>query len=83
MQLYYSETLHPRKVCAVAKYLRSPVEFVRVSLSKGEQRTPAYLAMNPNGRVPLLRDGHRMIWESVAIMCHLSDKAGADLWPHD
>jgi glutathione S-transferase len=83
MQLYYAETIHARKVCAVAKYLGSPVEFVRVDLTKGEQRKPDYLAMNPNGQVPLLRDGDRLLWESVAIMCHLSDEAGAELWPHD
>jgi glutathione S-transferase len=40
MKLFYSETLNPRKTCAVAKYLGSPVEFVRVDLGKGEHRRP-------------------------------------------
>ncbi len=49
MKLYYAETLNPRKACAAAKYLNSPVEFVRLELLKGEHKQPAYLAHNPNG----------------------------------
>src|SRR5262245_22297517 len=83
MKLFYAETLNPRKVCAVARYLEAPVEFVRVDLSRGETRTPGFLALNPNGKVPLLQDGDCCLWESNAIMCRLSDLSGADLWPHD
>lgn len=83
MKLYYAETMNPRKVCAVAKYLGSPVEFVRVDLAKGEHRSPAFLAENPNGKVPLLVDGDLHLWESTAIMAHLAVKAGSDLWPAD
>ena len=57
MKLYYFETLNPRKACAVARYLGSPVEFVRVDLAKGEHKTPEFLAINPNGKVPALTDG--------------------------
>ncbi|WP_413992662.1 glutathione S-transferase family protein [Labrys okinawensis] len=83
MKLYYCETLNPRKACAVARLLGSPVEFVRVDLPHGEHRQAPFLAINPNGRVPVLRDGDWSLWEANAIMCHLSDLAGADLWPHD
>ena len=83
MKLYYSDTLNPRKACAVARYLNSPVEFVHVDLAKGEHKTPDYLAINPNGKVPALTDGDLKIWESNAIMCHLARKAGSDLWPRD
>jgi len=83
MKLYYTETLNPRKVCAVARHLDVAVEFVRVDLTRGDTRTPAFLALNPNGKVPLLQDGDLCLWESNAIMCRLSDRASADLWPHD
>lgn len=83
MKLFYAETLNPRKACAVAKYLGSPVEFVRVDLGKGEQRKPEFLAINPNGRVPALVDGGITLWEADAIMCHLARVAGSDLWPSD
>ncbi|WP_411884624.1 glutathione S-transferase family protein [Polaromonas sp. YR568] len=83
MKLYYSDTLNPRKVCALARHLNSPVEFIWVDLAKGEHRTPQYRAMNPNAKVPVLVDGGLVLWESNAIMCHLAEKAGSDLWPRD
>jgi glutathione S-transferase len=83
MKLYYAETLNPRKACAVAKYLGSPVEFVRIDLGKGENRTPEYLAINPNGKVPALTDGGTRLWESDAIMVYLARAARSDLWPLD
>ena len=81
MKLYYAETMNPRKVCALVKYLGLPVELVRVDLFKGEHRTPDFLAVNPNGKVPVLVDGDLVLWESTAIMVHLAVKAGSDLWP--
>ena len=83
MKLYYAETLNPRKACAVAKYLRSPAEFVHVDLGKGEQKSPSFLAINPNGKVPTLEDGETKLWEADAIMCYLARAAGSDLWPND
>lgn len=83
MKLYYAETINPRKACAVARYVESPVEFVRVDLRDRETRTPGFLALNPNGKVPLLQEGEHCLWESNAIMCRLSELADADVWPHD
>ncbi len=83
MKLYYFETSNPRKACAVAKYLGSPVEFIRVNLGAGEHKAPEFLAINPNGKVPALTDGDLSLWESNAIMCYLAEKAGSDLWPQD
>jgi glutathione S-transferase len=81
MKLYYFDTLNPRKACAVARYLGSPVEFIHVDLGKGEHKTPEYLAINPNGKVPALEDGDLKLWEANAIMCHLAAFDGSDLWP--
>ena len=83
MKLYYAETLMPRKACAAAKHLGSPVEYVYVDLGKGEHRAPAFKAINPNRKVPALVDGELTLWESNAIMCHLAARAGSDLWPSD
>jgi glutathione S-transferase len=83
MKLYYFETINPQKACAVARYLDSPVEFVRIDLAKGQHKSPDYLAINPNGKVPALVDGETLLWESNAIMCHLAQRAGSDLWPSD
>jgi glutathione S-transferase len=83
MKLYYFEALMPRKACAVATHVGSPVEFVYVDPAKREHKAPPYLAINPNGVVPALTDGDMTLWESDAIMCHLAKSAGSDLWPSD
>ncbi|WP_309083118.1 glutathione S-transferase family protein [Chelativorans sp.] len=83
MKLYYGETLNPRKVCAVARHLNSPVEFVHVDLSRGGHMTPEFTAMNPNRKLPVLEANGRTLWESNAIMCFLARAANSDLWPQD
>lgn len=83
MKLYWSDVLAPRTVCALAKYLDSPVDYVYLDLGRGEQRRPDYLAINPNGKVPTLVDGARVLWEADAIMCHLAARCDSELWPQD
>jgi glutathione S-transferase len=58
---------------AVAKRLGVPLDVQHVDLFNGEQRTPAYLALNPNGMVPVLCDGDFVLWETVAILAYLAD----------
>ena len=70
-----------RKVHAVAEELGLELETQTVDLRAGEQRTPEYLALNPNGKVPTLVDGDTVVWESNAIMCYLAGKGDTELWP--
>ena len=50
----------------------------------GGTDTPEYLAMNPNGLVPTLRDGDTVIWESGAILRYLAAQYGDEgFWPRD
>lgn len=59
-------------------------EHVPLGGKHGGNREPAYLAMNPNGLVPTLRDGDLVIWESHAIIRYLAGAYGADtLFPSD
>ena len=83
MKLHYFETINGRKACVAAKHLNAPVEFVRVNLAKGEQSTPAFLALNPMGRVPVLETATGTMWESNAIMGYLARQSGSDLFPTD
>jgi glutathione S-transferase len=68
-----------RKVRAVAYELGVAFETERVDLLTGGQRAPAFLAKNPNGRVPVLQDGDLVLWESTAIIRYLA--AGSPLAP--
>jgi len=58
-------TLEIKKVAYESKLL----EF-----SKGEHKTPAYLQLNPRGKVPTLKDGNYILYESLAIMSYLDRK---------
>lgn len=83
MKLYYFETPNARKACGVARYLGLPVDFIHVDLGKGEHKTPDFLQLNPNGKVPVLQDEETVVWESPSIMLYLAQKAGSALWPSD
>jgi glutathione S-transferase len=82
MKLYdFAFSPNCRKVRALAYELGIQLEFVAVDLPKGGQRTPAFLAINPNGRVPVLVDGDLVLWESTAILGYLAGKVGSALVP--
>ena len=48
-------------------------------MTKGEHKTPEYLEINPNGKIPALVDGDTKLWESNAIMQYIS--SDSSLWP--
>lgn len=82
MKLYdFAFSPNCRKVRAVAYELHVALQPVHVDLVKGASRTAPFLAMNPNGRVPVLVDGDFILWESTAIMRYLSSKQGGALVP--
>lgn len=70
-----------RKVDAVIKQLGLSVNYKIIDLPKGEHRSAAYLAINPNGKVPTLVDGDMRLWESNAIQCYVASKVETSLWP--
>jgi glutathione S-transferase len=65
-----------RRVQAVIDTLGLEVEEVFIDLLQGANRTPEFLALNPNGMVPVLVDGDIVMWEAGAIMVYLCEKAG-------
>jgi glutathione S-transferase len=56
------------KVMAIANHLGIEPTLHVLDLIKGEQKSPRYAALNPNMRMPTLRDGNYVLWESNAIL---------------
>ena len=61
----------------MAKELGLDYEHIKVDFATGETRTPAHLALNPNGHVPVIDDDGFILWESMAINLYLAKKYGA------
>jgi glutathione S-transferase len=62
------------KVMVIANHLGLESNMRFVDLVKGEQKAPEYAALNPNMRMPTLRDGDYVLWESHAIAQYLAGK---------
>jgi glutathione S-transferase len=72
------------KVLAVANHLGLDYEIRFIDLPKGAQKNPQYAALNPNMRMPTLKDGDYVVWESNAIGQYLAGKKpDAGLLPRD
>jgi glutathione S-transferase len=70
------------KVRLLLNHLGLPYRQEWVGIFEGEGRTPAFLAMNPSGRVPVLQlDDGRALAESNAILAYLAD--GTEYLPDD
>lgn len=51
-------------------------QFSFLDFSKGDNRTDAYLALNPSGKIPVITDGDLVLSESAAILLYLAEKYG-------
>ncbi len=85
MKLHFSPfSTNSRKVVATANHLQLTLELLSVDFAKSEQKAAPFVALNPNGAVPVLQDEGLVLWESVAITQYLCDKHGeTSLWPKD
>lgn len=73
--LYTWTTPNGRKPAILLAELEMPYELELVDLSRGVQKTPEYLAINPNGKIPALVDDGVTVFESGAILLYLAEKA--------
>lgn len=66
-----------RKVEAALHHFGGDVSLEVIDIFAGTHKSPAYLALNPNGKLPILEDGDVVLWESNAILTYLfADKEG-------
>lgn len=63
---------HAHRVQLMLSLLQLPFEMIDVDLAAGEHKTPAFLARNPLGQVPVIEDGDFTLADSNAILVFLA-----------
>ena len=82
IRFYFHPTPNPAKVALFLEEAGLPYEVIPVDTSKGEQHTPAFRAINPNGKVPAIVDTdgpggkEARVFDSTAILLYLAEKTG-------
>jgi glutathione S-transferase len=71
--LYHSPNTRSSGALTLLEELGAPYELHVLNMKAGEQRQPAYLAVNPMGKVPAVKHGDALITEQVAIFLYLTD----------
>lgn len=81
IEFYTAPTPNCHKVSILLEELSLPYEIHYVSLTDDDQKQPTFLALNPNGRVPVIIDNdfdNQAIFESGAILIHLAEQYQQD-----
>jgi GST-like protein len=87
IELYTHATPNGHKVSILLEELGLPYRIRLVDLLKGEQLQPAFLAINPNNKIPAIVDPDGpdgapiTVWESGAILIYLAEKTRSELLP--
>ena len=79
IDLYTSPTPNGRKVSVLLEEIGLDYTVHNINLGQQDQKTPQFLAMNPNGRIPVIVDRGNddfVVFESGAIMIYLAEKTG-------
>jgi glutathione S-transferase len=82
LTLYHIAPSRSSVVLWMLEEIGEPYDIHLLSMKKGSNREPAYLAINPMGKVPALKHGDTVITEAAAICCYLADtfpKAGLNV----
>lgn len=74
LKLYYAPGTCAQAVRIALHEANAPHEAVRVDFASGEQRSPAYLAINPKGRVPALVTEHGVLSETPALLMYVAQR---------
>jgi len=74
MKLYWSPRSRSFSALWLMEETGQPYERVLTDISKGVQKTPEYLAINPMGKVPAIQDGDTTLAESAAICAYVAER---------
>jgi GST-like protein len=76
IRYYFNLSPNPSKVALFLEESGLAYEPVPVDTRRGQQFEPAFLALNPNGKVPVIQDGEVTVFDSNAILLYLGEKTG-------
>jgi len=81
IDVYTANTPNGIKIPIALEEMGVPYRIIRVDLSRDEQKSPAFLLLNPNGRIPVIVDteaaeGPLSVFESGAILLYLAERFG-------
>jgi GST-like protein len=82
IRFYFNLVPNPMKIALMLEELGLSYEAIAVDTAKGEQHTPAFRAINPNGKVPAIIDSEgpggreARVFDSSAILLYLGEKTG-------
>jgi GST-like protein len=78
IQLYTYRTPNGHKASIMLEETDLPYDVHVVDIENGEQQAPAFLALNPNGKIPVIVDPgrDRTVFESGAILFYLAERSG-------
>jgi len=85
IDFYTAPTPNGHKISIALEEMQLPYNLIPVDISKGEQKQPEYLKLNPNGRIPTIVDRDNdnfVVFESGAILVYLGEKSG-QFYPQD
>lgn len=74
LKLYWATRTRAGRPLWLLEELGVPFELVKLDMTKGEHKTPAYKKIHPLGALPALVDGDTAMFESAAICAYLADK---------
>ena len=83
LHIYGSARSRALRTFWVVNELGLPYQHSDFAPRSPDTRTPAFLAMNPNGAVPVIDDDGFVLSESMAINMYLAKKHGSPLYPSD
>lgn len=81
LKLYGIKNSRASRTLWLCRELGVPVDQVQVSFADGSAKSPEYLAVNPNGKIPSIDDEGFRVWESMAINFYLAKKHQSPLAP--
>lgn len=76
IKFYYNLAPNPTKVALCLEEMGLSYDPIPIDTRKAEQHTPAFLAINPNAKLPVIIDGEATVFDSNAILLYLAEKTG-------